>query len=706
MDHSDIKQELLDCRKLAFSIALKVLKNREDSEDIVQESYLSVLKQLENSAHIKSIKSYLGKTVLNKSYERLRKMKTSEKSILNLTMINKNYIDPELQNSIETVRTALAEIDREECLLINLAFAHDLSHREISEITGIPMGTVSRRISETKSKLKEKIAFAGLAISDKQITSVISCIEDAEIHNGSKESRLNIEELIDSINLPVTTGTSASILSYLTGGTIMLKKSLLALGGIILIITLFLLTKENKLVKPAGKDKNTEVSSAAEAIINHSADISSENTRSESPDPNQLINHQDTASGNVPRPLWRKVHLEGRVTDHNGNPLSNMGVAVVIEFGSDTKEISWRIPLKSSGSGMITNNKGQIKVPETNDKGIFSVEFEYLTKNGQIDKLYVGIDLPWDIAYEPEDVLSASTPGASEKKLNQAICFSDNKIFTLSAEEENLTDINLQCLSLAKVKALIIDELGMPIKGAYLSHSIFGITDFQRKSDRSGFVLISVPSDRALELSCSGTGYITKTEHIDPLTPDSTHSVTIRLEKGTKSLAGTCIDDNGNSISDVKISIEQEGIGFDGDAFTSKSDGSFSINGLLDKKVKIYFYKRGYKGAETTIERPDIAGQLTITLKKDENYQPSRGITGICIISDPDDMRSIHIKVIQGGAVGVSYPDKNGHFETGLNQDLPIDKLIFESSNKKYKDKVYENVPPGSFLKVEMEPNN
>ena len=55
------------------------------------------------------------------------------------------------------VRTAMATLPTEVRLAVTLFFVHDLSYREIAEITGSPVGTVTSRLSRGREMLRHRL---------------------------------------------------------------------------------------------------------------------------------------------------------------------------------------------------------------------------------------------------------------------------------------------------------------------------------------------------------------------------------------------------------------------------------------------------------------------------------------------------------------------------------------------------------------------
>ena len=63
----------------------------------------------------------------------------------------------ELQQETERLATALGELPEKQRVLIEKAYLGDLSHSEIAEITGLPLGTIKSRIRLALEKLRHSM---------------------------------------------------------------------------------------------------------------------------------------------------------------------------------------------------------------------------------------------------------------------------------------------------------------------------------------------------------------------------------------------------------------------------------------------------------------------------------------------------------------------------------------------------------------------
>ena len=60
----------------------------------------------------------------------------------------------ELQQETERLATALGELPEKQRVLVEKAYLGELSHSEIAEITGLPLGTIKSRIRLALEKLR------------------------------------------------------------------------------------------------------------------------------------------------------------------------------------------------------------------------------------------------------------------------------------------------------------------------------------------------------------------------------------------------------------------------------------------------------------------------------------------------------------------------------------------------------------------------
>jgi len=168
----------------AFSLTMKILKNREEAEDSLQDAFMKLYKAIINGNYEAKSKfsTYFYSIVYNSAIDLYRKYNVRSFNITSIEINDSNYNEgDELSFNFETkidknqVNTAEYSTDKrvteseikniinqyinaipeQYSVILNMFFLNDLSHEEISVILKIPVGTVKNRIFRAKEKMKE-----------------------------------------------------------------------------------------------------------------------------------------------------------------------------------------------------------------------------------------------------------------------------------------------------------------------------------------------------------------------------------------------------------------------------------------------------------------------------------------------------------------------------------------------------------------------
>jgi RNA polymerase sigma-70 factor, ECF subfamily len=148
-----------------FRLALSILGDEAEAQEVTQETFLSALRALPSYREGHSLKAWLYTIALNYSRSHLRKRKVIERLHATLAAIfrleREKQISPEealLQNEKEAVLwRSLNELDERHRIVVILRYFHDLPVTEISEILSIPEGTVHSRLHSAREKLRDAL---------------------------------------------------------------------------------------------------------------------------------------------------------------------------------------------------------------------------------------------------------------------------------------------------------------------------------------------------------------------------------------------------------------------------------------------------------------------------------------------------------------------------------------------------------------------
>ena len=152
-------------KNLVFSIALKILNNREDAEEVAQDCFLKVFQALKTFERKSKFSTWLYRIVYNAAISRTRKKRLELVPMDNYVIHNYtedevasgiSEIDPEEQKAM--IERAMERLTGDENLLITLFYKGENSIEEISNITGLSMSNVKVRLHRIRKKLHDDLA--------------------------------------------------------------------------------------------------------------------------------------------------------------------------------------------------------------------------------------------------------------------------------------------------------------------------------------------------------------------------------------------------------------------------------------------------------------------------------------------------------------------------------------------------------------------
>jgi RNA polymerase sigma-70 factor, ECF subfamily len=147
-DHSAMA-ELFDRHSRAvYSVAVNILKDDGLAEDVTQEIFFQVWQTSDSFVHtLGSLRTWLMAVARNRSIDVIRRTKRTDPLEKVILMAQGNLVsEAEHKAMIERVRKALKNLPEEQQKVMNLAFFEELSHVEIAQRTGAPVGTIKTRI--------------------------------------------------------------------------------------------------------------------------------------------------------------------------------------------------------------------------------------------------------------------------------------------------------------------------------------------------------------------------------------------------------------------------------------------------------------------------------------------------------------------------------------------------------------------------------
>jgi RNA polymerase sigma-70 factor (ECF subfamily) len=151
----------------AYSLAYRIVGDRGTAEDVTQEAFLSLWRSGARYDRARgSVRTWLLGVVRNRAIDALRREATRAPTVeLELERLPDQGPYTELtdvealrQEAAREVRGALRMLPADQLKVIELAYFAGLSHSEIAEALGMPLGTVKGRMRLAMEKIRGTLA--------------------------------------------------------------------------------------------------------------------------------------------------------------------------------------------------------------------------------------------------------------------------------------------------------------------------------------------------------------------------------------------------------------------------------------------------------------------------------------------------------------------------------------------------------------------
>ncbi|WP_447640544.1 MULTISPECIES: RNA polymerase sigma factor [Chitinophagaceae] len=148
-------------QQYVFTLALRLAPNREDAEEIAQDSFVKAYRYLADFRQDSKFSTWLYTIVQRNAISFLRKKQVDTQSIE-----DKEFAIQDSNNSLhilqaksdkQMINKALALLKPEEASIISLFYLQEQSLDEIGQILGIETGTAKVRLFRARQKLKQII---------------------------------------------------------------------------------------------------------------------------------------------------------------------------------------------------------------------------------------------------------------------------------------------------------------------------------------------------------------------------------------------------------------------------------------------------------------------------------------------------------------------------------------------------------------------
>jgi RNA polymerase sigma factor (sigma-70 family) len=152
--------------KAMYNTSLRIVNDRMEAEDIMQESFLSAFEKIETYSGTVSFGAWLKKIVINRSLDALGKRKAVFEDIDSHVGIRDDGPDDSLRSEeidvrIGEVKEAIEQLPDGYRVILSLYLLEGYDHDEIAEILKISSSTSRSQLSRAKQKLISELKKMG-----------------------------------------------------------------------------------------------------------------------------------------------------------------------------------------------------------------------------------------------------------------------------------------------------------------------------------------------------------------------------------------------------------------------------------------------------------------------------------------------------------------------------------------------------------------
>lgn len=151
-------------KTMAFNVALRITRNREDAEEVIQDAFLKVYYSLKEFEGKSKFSTWLYRIVYNQAISKIRKKNIAQNDlddeIINNFTVGEisrdlNYLASEDQTRY--INLALAKLPEEDSAIVTLFYLNESSVEEVSEITGLSESNVKVKLHRSRKKLYDEL---------------------------------------------------------------------------------------------------------------------------------------------------------------------------------------------------------------------------------------------------------------------------------------------------------------------------------------------------------------------------------------------------------------------------------------------------------------------------------------------------------------------------------------------------------------------
>ncbi|MBQ5757980.1 MAG: sigma-70 family RNA polymerase sigma factor, partial [Clostridia bacterium] len=164
MTEKELEQLYNEAYKAVYWTAISILKNKEDAEDVVQDTFITAYESYDTLQDKTKAVPWIKKIAANKCINivtRRRTVNADDEILEDIEEVPDNFLPDSIAESAESRKIIMDIINNclseDTAMTIILFYFNEMSVKEIAERLGIPQGTVLSRLNYAKKVIKKEV---------------------------------------------------------------------------------------------------------------------------------------------------------------------------------------------------------------------------------------------------------------------------------------------------------------------------------------------------------------------------------------------------------------------------------------------------------------------------------------------------------------------------------------------------------------------
>jgi RNA polymerase sigma-70 factor (ECF subfamily) len=156
--------------RVAFSLAHRMLGERQAAEDLAQEAFIKIWRGAPSyRAGRGGVRTWILSVVRNQGIDQLRANATRRRTLEKVeastprSQPSEAFVETWRNSQRDQVREALNTLPAEQWKILELAYFSGYTHVEIADLQGLPLGTVKGRMRRSLKRLRDHCEARGMA---------------------------------------------------------------------------------------------------------------------------------------------------------------------------------------------------------------------------------------------------------------------------------------------------------------------------------------------------------------------------------------------------------------------------------------------------------------------------------------------------------------------------------------------------------------